>query len=396
MKSLDFGRYALCICVAAAILTGCGGSQPPIVAPYAMPQAPAAAVHTHSWGPALVRSANGDAHKPASFLYLAQCCQQLFSNRGNITLYDLGLTGVARTITKGVSNPFFITVDRAGRIYYTSWLDYFRGVIEYDAGSESPSRRIKLDGARTVATDSSNNLYVALCPTCFEYHSGNSSINMYEAGTTKLLRTITKGVDIPLSLAFDTTGNLYVVNGAYPHPAVTVYAPGSSKPLRKLTKELTGPSEIAFDPSNNLFVMNVPANGTQSIIEYEAESDKVLRKITSGVSSPQAIAVGGSGTLYVSNTPFPSQGWVSVYAPGASTPSYQITSGMHDPQLLTVDGEGNLYVGNDYYAVALDRPDTSSGDSGTLCAYAPKAKTPLRCVPSEQYSYPFALAVKPR
>jgi hypothetical protein len=394
MRISGFGRCALSICAAVAMLAGCGGSQPPIGVPGPMSQAPAA--HTDRQSPGLVPSANGEAHKPAAFLYLAQCCRQIFSNHGNITLYDLGLTGVARTITKGVSNPFFISVDRAGRIYYTSWLDYLGGVTEYDAGSESPSRRIKLDGARTVATDSSNNLYVALCPTCFEYHSGNSSINVYESGTTTLLRTITKGVDIPLSLAFDTTGNLYVADGAYPHPAVTVYAPGSSKPLRKLTKGLTGPSEIAFDPSNNLFVMNVPANGTQSIIEYEAESDKVLRKITSGVSSPQAIAVDGSGTLYVSNTPYPSQGWVSVYAPGASTPSYRITSDMHDPQLLTVDDEGNLYVGNDYYAVALDRYETSSGDSGSLCVYAPKAKTALRCVPNEQYSYPYSLAVKPR
>jgi hypothetical protein len=230
----------------------------------------ALAAHAGRQGPSLVPSANGKAHKPAAFLYLAQCCRKIFSNHGTITLYDLGLTGVARTITKGVSNPFFISVDRAGRIYYTSWLDYLQGVIEYDAGSESPSRRIKLDGARTVATDSSNNLYVALCPTCFEYHSGNSSINVYEAGTMKLLRTITKGVDIPLSLAFDTTGNLYVADGAYPHPAVTVYAPGSSKPLRKLTKGLTGPSAIAFDPSNNLFVMNGTASGSQqSVIEIQ-------------------------------------------------------------------------------------------------------------------------------
>jgi sugar lactone lactonase YvrE len=373
MKRSKHSGYALSWCVAAAALAGCGGPQP-----------------------ALVPSANGAAHKPAAFLYLAQCCQQIFSNHGNITLYDLGLTGVARTITKGVSNPFFISVDRAGRIYYTSWLDYLGGVTEYDTGSESPSRRIKLDGARSVATDSSNNLYVALCPTCFEYHSGNSSINVYEAGTTKLVRTITKGVDMPLSLAFDTKGNLYVADGAYPHPAVTVYAPGSSEPLRKLTRGLTGPSEIAFDPSNNLFVMNGTASGSQqSVIEYQAQSDKVLRKITNGVSSPQAIAVDGSGTLYVSNTPFPSAGWVSVYAPGASTPSYRITSGMYDPDLLTVDGEGTLYVGNDDYGVALDRPDVSSGDGGSVCAYAPKAKKPLRCV-AQQYSFPYALAVKPR
>jgi uncharacterized repeat protein (TIGR03803 family) len=33
MKSLDLSRYALCSCVAAALLAGCGGSQPPIGAP---------------------------------------------------------------------------------------------------------------------------------------------------------------------------------------------------------------------------------------------------------------------------------------------------------------------------------------------------------------------------
>jgi hypothetical protein len=38
MKSLDFGRYALCSCVAAAMLIGCGGSQPPIGVSGVMPQ----------------------------------------------------------------------------------------------------------------------------------------------------------------------------------------------------------------------------------------------------------------------------------------------------------------------------------------------------------------------
>ena len=33
MNSPDFIRYALCSCVAAAMLAGCGGSQPPIDAP---------------------------------------------------------------------------------------------------------------------------------------------------------------------------------------------------------------------------------------------------------------------------------------------------------------------------------------------------------------------------
>jgi len=42
MKSLDFSRWALCMCVAVAMLTACGGPQPPIGAPGAMPQSLAA------------------------------------------------------------------------------------------------------------------------------------------------------------------------------------------------------------------------------------------------------------------------------------------------------------------------------------------------------------------
>jgi sugar lactone lactonase YvrE len=394
MKSFGLGAYVLSGGVAVSLLAGCGGLQTPIAAPYAMPQAPAAAGHTHSRSPALVRPANGDAHKPTSFLYLAQCCQQIFSNRGNITLYDLGLTGVARTITKGVSNPSFITVDRAGRLYMVSW-DDLRGVTEYDAGSERPSRGIKLPDAWAAATDGSNNLYAAACPTCHPYGYGKGSVDVYEAGTTKLLRSITKGIDAPTSLAFDTDGNLYVLNYDGSKTAVVVYAPGSSKPLRRLPQGTTSPSAIALDPSSNLFVMSSNSS-SPSIVEYKAASNKLLRIITKGLSSPQAMTLDGSGTLYVSNTPFPSRGWVSVYAAGTSTPSYQITSGMNDPQLLVVDGEGNLYVGNDDYGVALDRHETGSGDSGSVCAYAPKATTPLRCVATQQYSFPYALAVKPR
>jgi hypothetical protein len=38
MQSLDFGRYALSICAAAAMFAGCGGSQPLIASPGSIPQ----------------------------------------------------------------------------------------------------------------------------------------------------------------------------------------------------------------------------------------------------------------------------------------------------------------------------------------------------------------------
>ena len=50
MKSLDFGRYVLGSFAAAALLSACGGSQPPIGAPGAMPQSRAIATHAERGG----------------------------------------------------------------------------------------------------------------------------------------------------------------------------------------------------------------------------------------------------------------------------------------------------------------------------------------------------------
>jgi len=50
MRSTDLGRYALSSCVAAAMLAACGGSQPPIGAPGAMPQSRAIVTHASRGG----------------------------------------------------------------------------------------------------------------------------------------------------------------------------------------------------------------------------------------------------------------------------------------------------------------------------------------------------------
>jgi hypothetical protein len=67
MKSSDFGRYALSSCVAVAMLAGCGGSQPPIGAPGAMPYGaprhiaahPAPATAKDAWSGDLLYVATG-------------------------------------------------------------------------------------------------------------------------------------------------------------------------------------------------------------------------------------------------------------------------------------------------------------------------------------------------
>ncbi len=363
IADLRYHAWAL----AAAVLAGCA------TAPSANP------------APPLLPVAGSVAHTLASYVFVSECC-----GRGSITLYNLGLTGVAERITKGAAYPGVITVDRSGRLYDIIDQIYDGSVTEYDRGSDMPSRQIEKDYAWAVATDSANNLYVASCPSCHEYGYGKSSVDVYKAGTTKLIRTITKGIDLPISLAVDTNDDLYVLNARYPHPSVTVYAPGSDKPLRKLTQGLSGPSVVALDPSNNVFVMNGNNSGNPSIVEYQAASGKLVRTVTSGIQSPQAMALDGSGTLYVANdSGGVGRGTISVYPPGASTPSYQIESGVDYPNALTIDDNDELYVTNVGYSSPIH-------DRRAVCVYAPNTKKPLRCVPApRRYDLPASLASGP-
>ena len=66
MKSLGFGRCALCNCAAAAMLAGCGGLQPPIGAPGARPQTRAIATQAERGGSWMAAEAKSD-----NLLYIA-------------------------------------------------------------------------------------------------------------------------------------------------------------------------------------------------------------------------------------------------------------------------------------------------------------------------------------
>ncbi|MGA7201514.1 MAG: hypothetical protein WBX26_06780, partial [Candidatus Cybelea sp.] len=62
MMLSQLGRFTVSSCIAAAMLAGCGGSQPPIGAPGAMPQSVAQSAQGAHSGPLLYVSNDGEAH----------------------------------------------------------------------------------------------------------------------------------------------------------------------------------------------------------------------------------------------------------------------------------------------------------------------------------------------
>ena len=102
MRTSDSGRYALISCVAAALLGGCGGSQPPIGAPNAMPKVVIGSI---------VPLDNGALPHHRTFHYTGE--QQSFKVPRGVTR----ITVLARGASGGESTSRITRSGRGGRVY---------------------------------------------------------------------------------------------------------------------------------------------------------------------------------------------------------------------------------------------------------------------------------------
>ncbi len=129
MRIRGFNRYAASSCVAAALLAGCGGSQPPIATPGAMPQSPAIATHaargTSWWSPA----ANGE-----DLLYVAK--------HTNVVIYSYPSDKVIGKLT-GFEYASGLCSDQRGDVWVTD--SRKSQVSEYQYSGTKPIARLSDD-----------------------------------------------------------------------------------------------------------------------------------------------------------------------------------------------------------------------------------------------------------
>jgi sugar lactone lactonase YvrE len=278
----DFGRYALSSCAVAAMLAGCGGSQPPGGATGAMPQAHLAQSTTKY-----------DASAPLLFV--------TNTTDNEVAVYDAAAKNPdpIAVITDGLEFPFGDCIDSDGTLYVTN-----AGFNEEGYVSE------------------------------------------YAAGKTKVTRVITKGIYLPAYCAIDGAGDLWVTNlgpdiGITGH--VTEYEKGSKKPSRTITDGVPDPHGIAFDRSGNMFVSNYLGDYDGNVVVYTPGRKSPSRTITNGLGSAAGIAVDAKGTLYVADS---TQCNIEEYLAGQDHPYREITDEIDFPQGLTVGKNGWLYVTN--------------------------------------------------
>ena len=120
MKLAQFGRYALSIC-AAAMLAGCGGSQPPVGATGVMPQGSALAAHAERTGSWMLP----EARDIKRLLYISD------NTNAVVNIFNYDTSKLVGQLT-GFQEPRGQCVDAAGDIWIS---DFFAEVmIEFARG----------------------------------------------------------------------------------------------------------------------------------------------------------------------------------------------------------------------------------------------------------------------
>jgi hypothetical protein len=299
LRIFGLSRHALTCCVAAAMLTGCSGSQPPIGVPGAMLQSVTkSAQYAHS-GPLLYASSEGDYHDVK--VYAA----------------DAKDPSPIETISDGLLFPSGICLDGQGTLYV---VDQDGWVAEYPAGKTKPSKIITkgMSNPAFCAIDNTGNLWVT--------NLFAPNVTEYLRGSTKPHTVITKGLIYPSGIAIDHAGNMYVSNGSYGPYNVVVYAPGNKSPSRTITDGVTGPVDVTVDAHGTLYVPNEPNNNVE---KYRSGQDRPYQTITDDLDGPVAVTVNKNGYLYVTNF---YNNEVVEFAPGSITASNrQVSKGLYEP-----------------------------------------------------------------
>jgi hypothetical protein len=241
VRLMDLRSFAPSTCVVAALLAGCGGSQPPIGAPGAMPQTSVAAVR-----------AEGDGSWMAS---------------------------------DGASQDL---------LYVTSgdWVDVF----SYPAG-KLKGVLTKFHSAVGECSDKSGNVFIAnqMPPVLYEFaHGGTRPI-----ATLRVPKTAVE----PVGCSIDpTTGNLAVVGFSH---GVEVFKAARGTPTFYRDKNYYGMQVCAYDGKGNLFVNGFLTLKRSGLLELPKNAKEFLTISTDTPPNPNGgiqwfgshLAVGGDRSL---------------------------------------------------------------------------------------------------
>jgi sugar lactone lactonase YvrE len=242
---------------------------------------------------------------------------QVFNERG---------TKILRTLTRGVRAPHLLEFDGAGTLYD---LDE-RYVLEFPHGHEEQIHKLRPSDKERLNS-------MAVAPDGTVYVATNDDVERFLPGAKTPSQIITNGLDVPWSLALDSTGNLYVANnlgGSQYCGDVQVYSQGASTPTYTIPPTETACRwfQMLQGPDGNMYAIAYGKRAENSVLVYPPGQAVPIRAISSGLEDPDLMVFDSAGNLYVLNEII----GIAIYGPGQTTELRKITNGIDYPMGLGV------------------------------------------------------------
>jgi len=156
------------------------------------------------------------------------------------------------------------------------------------------------------------------------------------------------GLYQPSDLAFDSAGNLFVVDymivGPEAFGIAAIYKITASGTVTIFASGMSYASSLAIDRMGNVFV----ADPNRGII-YEYKPTGSRRTFATGLQHPVGLAFNTLGNLFVADnnlspSPGTSQGHIYEYKPNGSRATFAVLDPADRPADLAFDGMGNLFM----------------------------------------------------
>lgn len=152
---------------------------------------------------------------------------------------------LVRTIRDGINYPLSLAIGPSDQLYVGNQPNHSRGYVGvYSSGGSTPTLKItdRIKGPAAMVVDSKGRLYVANIPA-YAGPDRPGWISVYAPGASKPERVV--NLRYPAALALDPSDKLYVLNIAKQR-AVLVYSPGATKLLLTITAGLEGPTGLVI------------------------------------------------------------------------------------------------------------------------------------------------------
>jgi sugar lactone lactonase YvrE len=248
--------------------------------------------------------------------------------------------GMQSTFASGLARPRGLAFDSSGNLfaavtYYAPPNQPHASILKFPPlGQPSVFGNVALSFATGVVTDSGDNVFAIAQSLSSTPSTGDvSNIYKFAPDGTRMLFGSTDG-DFGFGLALDSAGNLYAADAE----AQTIYkfAPNGTRSVFAGPSAFTSsqlPVGLAFDSTGNLFVSTEGADpGNDTILMFTP--DGMESTFATGLTTPRGLAFDASGNLFVAEANDAPDGDILEFAPGGGLPS-TFASGIDLPEFLT-------------------------------------------------------------